>query len=209
MDFPLATGIRRFFDSAKGLRDLYSHFGLDFLYANANSVVRFLENHDMDCFLASPPNDLHRLKKAWLVLLTVPGIPQLYYGTDGAVRADFPGGWPSDTVNWFTKEGRSPLQQEAFEFLAGLLHWRQGNDVVAKGSMVMFNPVNGWIAYERRLGDKNLIVIINSDTCANLDTALLTEVTRGKVDWTDVISGHKVALAGTRALVPHEILLLE
>jgi glycosidase len=220
MDFPLASGMRRFFDSPKGLRDLYSHFGLDFLYTDANAVVRFLENHDMDRFLDVPPKDLHRLRKAWLVLLTVPGIPQLYYGTellmsgvcrpsDGVVRADFPGGWKSDAVNWFQKEGRSPIQQEAFEFLSRLLHWRQGNDIVAKGSMVMFRPRNGWIAYERRLGEKNVIVVINSDAWAAMDTADLEEVTRGKVEWTDVITGRTIALTGTYSLPPNEIFLLQ
>ena len=57
-------------------------------------------------------------------LLTLRGIPQLYYGTeilmknfknptDAEVRKDFPGGWKEDAVNKFSKEGRTAQEQEA------------------------------------------------------------------------------------------------
>jgi glycosidase len=127
MDFPLASSIQRFFKDKAGLFEMYKHFAIDFLYPNINLVLRFAENHDTHRLLESE-NDIILFKKAMLMLLTVPGIPQLYYGTelmmagkmvptDGNVRKDFPGGWREDLKNGFVKEGRGEIQHEAFAFL--------------------------------------------------------------------------------------------
>ena len=42
------------------------------------------------------------------------------------VRKDFPGGWAGDKANGFVQEGRSPEQNEVFNFLKKLLNWRKG-----------------------------------------------------------------------------------
>jgi hypothetical protein len=42
--------------------------------------------------------------------------------TDGDVRKDFPGGFPGDTHNCFTKEGRTQSEQAMFTWLSRLLH---------------------------------------------------------------------------------------
>ena len=47
--------------------------------------MRFLENHDTDRFLPSMPksvDDLYAFKQGVTFLLTIPGIPQLYYGQE-------------------------------------------------------------------------------------------------------------------------------
>ena len=69
------------------------------------NLLVFLDNHDTSRFYKVPPTgDLNRYKQALAFLLTVRGIPQIYYGTeilmaadkaegDGVLRRDFPGGW--------------------------------------------------------------------------------------------------------------------
>ncbi|HJZ38755.1 MAG TPA: hypothetical protein VJ203_00150 [Bacteroidales bacterium] len=63
-------------------------------------------------------------------LLTTHGIPQLYYGTeilmegrknngDGDIRRDFPGGWPGDARNAFTRQGRSEKENEVYDYTSG------------------------------------------------------------------------------------------
>ena len=83
--------------------------------------------------------------------------------SDGYVRLDVPGGWPGDSKDEFTAEGRNAVQNEAWDFLRTLLHWRKGNDVIAQGSMKHFMPDNGVYVYERRLGDRNVIIILNGN----------------------------------------------
>ncbi len=120
----------------------------DFIYPDIHNVLRFLDNHDTDRFLKEyPGGDLSGWKQAITFLLTMPGTPQLYYGTellmhgnksrsDGDIRLDVPGGWPGgDKTDQFTREGRDKLQNEAFDFLSKLLHWRRGNKIIAQGKM--------------------------------------------------------------------------
>ena len=53
--------------------------------------------------------------------------------TDGNVRKEFPGGWAGDKHNAFTAEGRTLAENQMFDWLSRLLHWRQGNEVITKG----------------------------------------------------------------------------
>ena len=103
-----------------GLNRLYGSFVYDYLYPNPSSVMAFIENHDTDRFLGEGRDTL-ALKQALALLLTVNRIPQLYYGTevlmngtkavtDGNVRCDFPGGFPGDEHNCFTREGRTKAE---------------------------------------------------------------------------------------------------
>jgi glycosidase len=220
MDFSFMKRIHKFFRTPDGLSRLYKHFGLDFLYPDVFRVLRFVENHDTDRFLDQAPANLAEFKKAMLVLLTVPGIPQFYYGTellmwgqmrptDGNVRKDFPGGWPADAENWFEPAGRKGIAGEAFDFLAKLLHWRQGKDAISRGKMVMFRPRRGYIAYERTCGESTVVVVINGERSVTVDAQHLREATRERVQWVDVISGKQVTLAGSVALAPDAVLLLE
>ena len=109
---------------------------MDFLYPDPQKVLTFLDNHDTDRFLLAEPDSLGSWKQAVAFLLTSRGIPQLYYGTellmngskegsDGYVRRDFPGGFPGDTVSAFTAQGRTPLQNEAWDYMSKILRWRR------------------------------------------------------------------------------------
>jgi glycosidase len=230
MDFEFSRNIRAFVTEESsesagaivktGMASLYEHFALDFCYPNIFAVMRFLDNHDTDRFLQVPPTDLTPLKHAITVLLTAPGIPQIFYGTevlangvrkvtDGYVRKDFPGGWKDDPADCFTREGRSALQNEAWDFISKLLNWRKGNEVIARGSMVEFKPLEGVLVYERRLGEVNVIVMLSGmNEKVVLDLKTFEEVIRGKVEWTDVITGRKVQLGEQLVVEPREVLVL-
>ena len=150
----------------QGLNRLYNSFVYDYLYPNPSGVMAFIDNHDTDRFLGSGRDSL-MLKQALALLLTVQRIPQLYYGTelmmngtkevtDGHVRQDFPGGFPGDKQNAFTREGRTKTQQQMFGWLSRLLHWRQGNRVISQGTMKQFIPFNGVYVIARQLDDHAL-----------------------------------------------------
>ena len=155
----------------RGYNRLYNSFCYDNLYPNPSSVMAFLDNHDTDRFLGNDTDTL-ALKQGLALLLTVRRIPQLYYGTeilmngtkektDGYVRKDFPGGFPGDAHNCFTAEGRTRAEQNMFQWLSRLLHWRQGNEVVTKGHMVQFIPYKGVYVIARRYQGHTVVTIIN------------------------------------------------
>ena len=203
-----------------GMNRVYNNFVYDYLYPNPSSVMAFIENHDTDRFLGNA-KDTTALKQALAILLTVNRIPQLYYGTevlmngtkevtDGNVRKDFPGGFPGDTHNAFTAEGRTRAENAMFTWLSRLLHWRQGNDVVTKGRQTQFIPYNGVYVIARQYGGKTVMTIINGTKKASkLAVKRYAEVIGDATAATDVITGKSVSLAGDVDLQPRETLILE
>ena len=165
MDFPLMNIMSSAFGWNNGLASIYDYLSQDIVYADPMNLLVFLDNHDTSRFYKVPPTgDLNRFKQALAFLLTVRGIPQIYYGTeilmaadksegDGALRRDFPGGWAGDKQNAFTPSGRTLLQNEAYTYVSKLLNWRKGNDAIGKGSFKHFITQNEVYVYERKYGN--------------------------------------------------------
>ncbi|QRX64493.1 glycoside hydrolase family 13 protein [Dysgonomonadaceae bacterium zrk40] len=204
-----------------GLHGIYDHMTYDFIYPDIYNVLRFLDNHDTDRFLKEYPQELSGWKQAVTFLLTMPGTPQIYYGTellmhgnksrhDGYVRLDVPGGWPGDEVDHFTRTGRDAIQNEAFDYLSKLLHWRQDNEVIARGGMKHYVLQKGVYLYERFLGDDKVLVFMNGtsgEVTVNLDR--YAESIQGMSSARDFLSGKTITLGETLTLSPKEVLLLQ
>ena len=185
------------------------------------NLLVFLDNHDTSRFYkTTPSSSLNRYKQALAFLLTVRGIPQIYYGTeivmagdkangDGALRNDFPGGWKGDKVNAFTPAGRDSLQTEAFAYMQKLLRWRAGNEVVAKGSYKHFIPRNGVYVCERRLGNRSVVVLLNgTDEKKMLDLAPYREVLPSS-SANELLSGKNIRLDSSLSLSARDVMILE
>lgn len=229
MDFWTMANARRAFSEPTGcmggLNEIYDHLAQDFLFPDPQRILTFLDNHDTDRFLSQAPEteaDLGPWKQAMTWLLTTRGIPQIYYGTellmsgtkartDGDVRRDMPGGFPEDETDCFDPAGRTPLQQEAWDFLSGLLHFRRGelNDVIAHGSLKHFMPEDGVYVYERRLGDRSVTVLMNgNDEPKKIDTSRISEILPPGSVRTDIISGNRVRVEPEMSFGPRQILIL-
>ena len=204
----------------RGYNRLYNSFCYDYLYPNPSSVMAFIDNHDTDRFLGNTQDSL-ALKQALALLLTVKRIPQLYYGTeilmngtkkktDGDVRKDFPGGFPGDTQNAFTPEGRTPQQQGMYSWLSRLLHWRQGNNAIIRGSMKQFIPYEGIYVIHRQYRTKHVMTIINGrKKNAEMDVKRYAEVIGDKTIATDVTTGKQVRLDQPIKLRSRQTMILE
>jgi glycosidase len=204
-----------------GLYAIYEHLCYDYVYPDVSNVLRFLDNHDSDRFLPFMPDNLNAFKQGIALLLTIPGIPQIYYGTellmhgnkergDGYIRLDVPGGWASDTVNQFEPSGRTALQKEAWTYVQNLLQWRKGNEVISKGAMKHFAVNRGVYVYERSLGGKSVLIVMNgSNKEVNLPLDRYAEVLHGKTEGRDVITHRDVSLNQELKLRPKETLVLE
>ena len=225
MDFVLSIKARDAFsgqtDRLGGLNAIYDHLALDYLFPDPSGILTFLDNHDTDRFLLEEPDDLGWWKQAMTFLLTSRGIPQIYYGTeilmngskegsDGFVRRDFPGGFPGDTTDAFTAAGRTPMQNEAHDFLRRLLQWRKGNDVIAHGSLKHFMPENGLYVYQRRLGDKEVTVMLNgNDTPLTTTMERTLEILPYGSQRRDMLTGATVTIEPEMTFAPRAILILE
>lgn len=225
MDFPTMMIANSSFHGdtqyGKGLNEIYNRLSLDYLYANKQKVLTFLDNHDTDRFLREKPSNLASWKQGIAFLLTTRGIPQIYYGTellmfgskkrtDGDIRLDVPGGFPGDSHNEFTPEGRSALQNEAYNFLSRIAQWRKGNDVIARGSLKHFMPDNGMYVYERSFDDKRVIVIMNgTDRTLDIDMSKYKEIMQPDMVFHDVVTGEDVTIMSDMSFAPRALYILE
>lgn len=222
MDFRLmGLSHSAFFGDAGGMQALYEHLAYDYAYADIYNVLRFLDNHDTDRFLPAMPEKLDAFKQGIAFMLTIPGIPQFYYGTellmngtkqkgDGYIRLDVPGGWPGDAVNQFEASGRTNIQNEAWNYMQKLLKWRKGNEVIAKGKMKHFVPQNGVYVYTRNLNGKQVVVIMNGNAKESvLPLDRYDEILKGYASGKDVITGKVVSLQKELTLGAKDVLVLE
>ena len=222
MDFRLmGLSHSAFFGDAGGMQALYEHLAYDYAYADIYNVLRFLDNHDTDRFLPAMPEKLDAFKQGIAFMLTIPGIPQFYYGTellmngtkqkgDGYIRLDVPGGWPGDAVNQFEASGRTDIQNEAWNYMQKLLKWRKGNEVIAKGKMKHFVPQNGIYVYARNLNGKQVVVIMNGNAKESvLPLDRYDEILKGYTSGKDVITGKVVNLQKELTLGAKDVLVLE
>lgn len=230
MDFPFmikSRGLDMYkeeTDPWNGLNKVYDHLALDFIYEDPLKLLRFLDNHDTERVLTAPIDSLGAWKQAMTLLLTMPGIPQIYYGTellmsgtreggDGNVRQDVPGGFPGDKTDNFSRNGRSDLQNEAYDFIATLNKWRKGSKAVAEGGMKHFMPTNGLYLYQREAGDDKFVVMMNgTDGTNEVDMARYEEIIPRGTKWRDVLTGEILEIipeSGTRIFSPREIRVLQ
>ena len=204
----------------RGFNRLYNSFVYDYLYPNPSSVMAFLDNHDTDRFLGNGRDSL-ALKQALALLLTINRIPQLYYGTeimmngtkevtDGDVRKDFPGGFPGDDHNAFTKEGRTRVEQQMFSWLSRLLHWRKGNPLISKGRQIQFIPHNGIYVIARQYQGRTSLTVLNGTTkSAVMEVKRYAEVLGDTKRAKDVLTNRFYDVSSDIELKPRQSLVLD
>lgn len=210
MDFPLMQVMNIAFDEestewGKGLQRIYEYLGQDIVYPNPKELLIFLDNHDTSRFYQKEEDtqNLDRFKQAMTFLLTTRGIPELYYGTeilmpadkaegDGNLRKTFPGGWADDARNAFTSNGRTDKENEAYNFLKKILHWRQGKDIIAKGDLKHFAVENGVYVYERKLNGSSVVVLLNGSNSEQTIDLVKFRESIPSMSFKDVISGQTI-----------------
>ncbi len=193
-DFPMYDAFRFAFNEDagwnSGLIRFYDLLSQDFLYSNPLNTVIFADNHDGDRIFSKLNKNLGSLKMAMTFLLTTRGVPQIYYGTEilktgwdnpshGAIRTDFPGGWPGDRRNAFTPEGRTDDENIAFDHIRTLLQWRKNKTVIHTGKLMHFIPENNVYVYFRYNDDETVMVILNNNEMEQLlDNKRFLEMTK-------------------------------
>ena len=208
--FAMLAGMNENFGWLNGVNKIYTTLSQDVLYKQPMNNCIFLDNHDMDRVFSVVGEDWAKMKMGINWLLTLRGIPQLYYGTevlmknkkentDATVREDFPGGWPDDKAkdNRFTKEGRNDKQQEAFEYISALANFRKNSAAITKGKTMQYIPKDGLYVYFRYEANQTVMVVTNtSDKNAKPDWSVYAERVKGFASVRNVINGKTNALSG-------------
>ncbi len=170
-DFPLFYPVRRAFGEGQSIRSVAQALAQDHLYPNPDVLVTLLGNHDVLRFMNEKGATTAGLKLAQTLVMTTRGAPQLYYGDEIAIgggndpdnRRDFPGGFPGDRQNAFTREGRTPEQQDVFEHVRRLARVRAELEPLRRGKLVNLYIAEQQYAYARTTPRASVIVIFNND----------------------------------------------
>jgi glycosidase len=191
LDFPLFYSLRHAFAEGKHLDEVPKTLAKDYVYTNPNILVTLLGGHDDGRFVSEKGASIAGLKLANAFLLTTRGVPQLYYGDEIAMtgpdeptaRADFPGGFPGDKRNAFTKEGRSREEQELFDYVRKVTRLHTELDPLKRGQLVNLYVSEQQYAYARKTKTGVVITAINNDT-----KAVTIEFEVGQVGLVDGVS---------------------
>ena len=179
MDFAMQKaifeGIHEREDWNTGLIKIYENLANDFYYKDPSSLLIFNDNHDMSRIYTQMNEDIVKTKMAISLMLILPRIPQILYGTEilmqdtanpgdhGLIRTDFPGGWDNDKVNAFTQQGLQKEQIEMQEFLKKILNFRKKSSAIHKGKTIHFSPKDGVYILFRINNDETTFLIINKN----------------------------------------------
>lgn len=228
MDFPLQAALVQSLNGDEGesynsaFTKLYEALANDFVYPNPNQILLMGDNHDMDRLFMQLKQDVELTKMALTYLLTIRGIPQIYYGTeilmdntphhknDGLIRSDFPGGWKDDALNGFTGVGLNENQRKIQSHLKQLLNWRKQNDVIANGKIVHFAPFDGVYVYFRYNKEKMIMVVMNkNDKEVVVDANRFAEILKGRTNAIDVLSNKPIDIKSGLSVNPKSATIFE
>ena len=156
----------------QGMVRFYENFTQDYLYANPNNLLVFMENHDTQRFNESHP-DFTDYKLALSLIATTRGIPQIYYGSEIGMRGSKAAGDADIRRDFFkgTFAAERDVYQEAYyQFTKNLFTWRKDQKVIHEGSLLQFVPQNNVYVYFRFLSPENsggkeaevIMVILNN-----------------------------------------------
>ena len=221
MCFAIQEALTREQGWTEGIARVYYTLAQDYFYQDPSKNLVFLDNHDMTRFYTVVGENLDKYKSGLAFLLTTRGIPQIYYGTEilstgdgrpswGTFRKDFPGGWPSDTINKFVAEGRTEPENEAFNFTRTLIHYRQSTPALQTGKLMQFTPIDGVYTYFRYDATKTIMVVLNtSNNDKVLDTQRFAEKINGFTRAKNVVTGETISSLNSLAIAKNAPLILE
>ena len=209
VDFQLCFAIQEALTREQGWTEgaarIYYTLAKDRFYKNPNRNVVMLDNHDFTRFFTTIKEDLNKYKSGVAFLLTTRGIPQIYYATEilgtgnewpshGNIRKDFPGGWAGDQNNKFAASGRTPQENEAFNFMRTMLRYRNATPALQTGKLMQFVPVDGVYTYFRYDAAKTVMIVLNtSNTDKVVDTNRFAERMQGFSRAKNVVTGEVIS----------------
>ena len=158
-----------------GLIKIYENLANDFYYSDPKSLLIFNDNHDMSRIYTQMKEDVSKTKMAVSLMLTLPRIPQILYGTEilmedsakpgdhGLIRTDFPGGWKNDKSNAFTRENLEDSQLEMQNYIKTILNFRKNSKAIHYGRTLHYAPIEGVYLISRKKDDETVIYIVNKN----------------------------------------------
>ncbi len=221
-DFGLRDAIYKYLQgNGATLYTVYSAIAMDYLYADPNALVTFVDNHDINRAMYGADSNVAKFLTALDILMTTRGIPQIFYGTEigikgtdhhGYLRADFPGGWKEDKRDAFTSEGRTETENLIYNHLKKLISIRLTNPAFTRGSLIHFPPEHDIYSYFREFkGEKFMVAVNGSKQKSYVGYDYYWSRLEGWISATDLLTGakFKITKEGKLELPPYTSVILK
>ena len=206
MDFPTCEAIRQALGGndngwGGGLTRVYDALSQDYLYADVNNLLIFLDNHDMDRIGdVVKDKDPRYTKLAYTLLATMRGIPQVFAGDEYDMHSsDMSKGHSTLRMPLPMPDQLTDEQRDMFDYQSRLLRWRKTEPVIHTGRTMHFLSRDNTYAFFRYNDDEAVFVFANaSNETRTIPTAHYAEIL-GKYNpvGTDVLTGKSVDLSQT------------
>jgi glycosidase len=183
----------------------------DALYPDASRVTMMANNHDTPRFMSLEGASLEGAMLHVAFTLSVRGIPQLYYGEEIAMagqgdpdnRRDFPGGFPGDSRNAFTAQGRTTKEQRMYDWTRQWIRLRREHTAIKHGQLIDLYYDDDAYVFARQDKTETVIIAINRANKEKVITLPLSSIgSRDGAELTSLIGpfSHASAANGHLAL---------
>lgn len=172
LDFRYVQSVRRVLRDNSGsmydLDDMFTETAKD--YEDLNSMVTFIDNHDMDRFSTGSNNNA--VNQALVITMTSRGIPAIYYGTEQYMTGN---GDPynRDMMKSFNKDSA------AFKIISKLSKLRKNNSALGNGTTKQRWINDDVYIYERKCGKDTALIAVNKGSSSVNISGLMTSMPDG------------------------------
>lgn len=176
---------------------LHRQFGADqWCIYRGKHLMTFADNHDVTRLASILTNKKH-IPLAYGLMLGMPGIPCLYYGSEwGQTGEKAP-----DNDYALRPCFEKPMPNDLTEYIKKLISVRQESDALCNGSYKNIVIQNHQLVFERRSDKERVLVAVNASE--NPYTACHSDMTG---DAKELLSGDKVTLNGKMELPAYSVL---
>ena len=179
---------------------LHRQFGSDqWCIYRGKHLMTFVDNHDVTRLASILTNKKH-IPLAYGLLMGMPGIPCLYYGSEWAE----PGEKAPDNDYALRPCFEEPKPNELTEFIKKLIRVRQESDALCNGAYKNVVIQNHQLIFERCSEKERVIVAINA-----ADYAYTANAGELNGTATDLLTGEAVAMNGSLELKPYSVQYLK
>lgn len=175
---------------------LHRQFGADqWCIYRGKHLMTFADNHDVTRLASILTNKKH-IPLAYGLMLGMPGIPCLYYGSEwGQTGEKAP-----DNDYALRPCFEKPMPNELTDYIKKLIAVRQGSDALCNGAYKNVVIQNHQLVFERHSDKERVLVAVNAS--ADPYTACHQDIS-GEAE--ELLSGEMVTLDGKTELPPYSI----
>ena len=171
----------------------------DWCIYRGKHLMTFADNHDVTRLASILTNPAH-IPLAYGLLLGMPGIPCLYYGSE----------WGEEGVKAPNNDYalrpcfEEPKPNELTEEIKKMIHVRTGSNALCHGSYRNVVLTNHQLIFERRTDDERMLVAINAS-----DAPFTAHNGELGGTMTDLLTGNEIQMSGQLEMPPYSVQYLK